>query len=43
MRSGVRGGILEIPPFVTWIQPTIVIRRGTMSGGQFDWGGRPKE
>ena len=41
MRSGVRGGILEIPPFVTW-NPNLrsLSGRGTMSGRQFDWGGR---
>ena len=41
MRSGVRGGNLEIPPFVDW-NPNLrsLSGRGTMSGGQFDWGGR---
>ena len=41
MRSGVRGGILEIPPFVSW-NPNLrsLSGRGTMSGRQFDWGGR---
>ena len=41
MRSGVRGGNLEIPPFVTW-DPNLrsLSGRGTVSGGQFDWGGR---
>ena len=41
MRSGVRLGILEIPPFVNW-NPNLRSSsgRGTMSGGQFDWGGR---
>ena len=41
MRSGVRGGTLEIPPFVDW-KPNLrsLPGRGTMSGGQFDWGGR---
>ena len=41
MRSGVQGGILEIPPFVNW-NPNLLSSsgRGTMSGGQFDWGGR---
>ena len=41
MRSGVRGVILEIPPFVNW-NPNLRSSsgRGTMSGGQFDWGGR---
>ena len=41
MRSGVRGGVLEIPPFADW-KPNLrsLSGRGTMSGGQFDWGGR---
>jgi hypothetical protein len=41
VRSGVRGGNLEIPPFITW-NPNLrsLSGRGTMSGGQFDWGGR---
>ena len=41
MRSGVRGDNLEIPPFVDW-NPNLrsLSGRGTMSGGQFDWGGR---
>ena len=41
MRSGVRGVILEIPPFVNW-NPNLqaLSAWGTMSGGQFDWGGR---
>ena len=41
MHSGVRGGNLEIPPFVFW-NPNLrsLSGRGTMSGGQFDWGGR---
>jgi hypothetical protein len=41
VRSGVRGVILEIPPFVNW-NPNLRSSsgRGTMSGGQFDWGGR---
>ncbi len=41
MRSGVRLVTLEIPPFVTW-NPNLrsLSGRGTMSGGQFDWGGR---
>ena len=41
MRSGVQGVILEIPPFVNW-NPNLrsLSGRGTMSGGQFDWGGR---
>ena len=41
MRSGVREGNLEIPPFVNW-NPNLPSssRGGTMSGGQFDWGGR---
>ena len=41
MRSGVQGDILEIPPFVNW-NPNLrsLSGRGTMSGGQFDWGGR---
>ena len=41
MRSGVRGDILEIPPFVNWNPNLLSLSgRGTMSGGQFDWGGR---
>ncbi len=41
MRSGVRGDNLEIPPYVFW-NPNLrsLTGRGTMSGGQFDWGGR---
>ena len=41
MHSGVRGGNLEIPPFVFW-NPNLrsLSGRGTMSGRQFDWGGR---
>ena len=41
MRSGVQGGILEIPPFIIW-NPNLrsLSGRRTMSGGQFDWGGR---
>ena len=41
MRSGVRLVILEIPPFVSW-NPNLwpLSGQGTMSGGQFDWGGR---
>ena len=41
MRSGVWGGNLEIPPSVIW-NPNLRSSsgRGTMSGGQFDWGGR---
>ena len=41
MHSGVRGNNLEIPPYVIWI-PNLrsLSGRGTMSGGQFDWGGR---
>ena len=41
MHSGVRGGSLEIPPFVFW-NPNLrsLSGRGTMSGRQFDWGGR---
>ena len=41
MPSGVRGGNLEIPPYVNW-NPNLrsLSGRGTMSGGQFDWGGR---
>ena len=41
MHSGVRGGNLEIPPCVNW-NPNLRSSsgRGTMSGGQFDWGGR---
>ncbi len=41
MRSGVREVILEIPPFVNW-NPNLPSSSGggTMSGGQFDWGGR---
>ena len=41
MHSGVRGDNLEIPPFVSW-NPNLrsLSGRGTMSGRQFDWGGR---
>ena len=41
MQSGVRGDNLEIPPFVSW-NPNLrsLSGRGTMSGWQFDWGGR---
>jgi hypothetical protein len=41
VHSGVRGGNLEIPPFVFW-NPNLrsLSGRGTMSGRQFDWGGR---
>ncbi len=41
MRSGVCGDNLEIPPFANW-NPNLrsLSGRGTMSGGQFDWGGR---
>jgi hypothetical protein len=41
VRSGVRGDILEIPPSYIW-NPNLrsLSGRGTMSGGQFDWGGR---
>ena len=40
MHSGVRGDNLEIPPYVNW-NPNLRSEsgRGTMSGGQFDWGG----
>ena len=41
MRSGVQGDILEIPPYVIWNPNLLSLSgRGTMSGGQFDWGGR---
>ncbi len=41
MPSGVRGGVLEIPPYVNWNSNLRSLSgRGTMSGGQFDWGGR---
>ena len=41
MRSGVRGDNLEIPPCVIWKSNLRSLTgRGTMSGGQFDWGGR---
>ena len=41
MRSGVRVGTLEIPPFAIWKSNLRSLSgRGTMSGGQFDWGGR---
>ena len=41
MHFGVRLGNLEIPPFVNW-NPNLQLLSswGTMSGGQFDWGGR---
>ena len=41
MRSGVQGVILEIPPLLNW-NPNLwsLSGQGTMSGGQFDWGGR---
>jgi hypothetical protein len=41
VRFGVRGGNLEIPPCLIW-NPNLrpLPGRGTMSGGQFDWGGR---
>ncbi len=41
MRSGVRGSNLEIPPSVIR-DPNLwsSTGQGTMSGGQFDWGGR---
>ena len=35
------GAILEIPPFLVWdsnLEPSS--GSGTVSGGQFDWGGR---
>ena len=41
MHSGVQGDNLEIPPFVIWNPNLLSLSgRGTMSGGQFDWGGR---
>ena len=41
MRSGVHLVTLEIPPFVNWNSNLLSLSgRGTMSGGQFDWGGR---
>ena len=41
MRSGVDLVILEIPPFANWKSNLLPLSgRGTMSGGQFDWGGR---
>ena len=41
MSSGTCGAILEIPPLVVWIsnlEPSSGSE--TVSGGQFDWGGR---
>jgi hypothetical protein len=41
VHSGVQGDNLEIPPFVIWTPNLLSLSgRGTMSGGQFDWGGR---
>ena len=35
------GGNLEIPPLKTLKSNLLLLtRRGTLSGGQFDWGGR---
>ena len=41
MCSGIRGSNVEIPPSVIR-NPNLrsLTGRGTMSGGQFDWGGR---
>ena len=43
LRSGVarhRGGVVEIPPFVSWdSNPHPSSGAETVPGGQFDWGG----
>ena len=41
MNASLHGDNLEIPPLKTLKSNLLLItRRGTLSGGQFDWGGR---
>ena len=41
MDASPRGATFGIPPFVDWMSNLVPLTgMGTVSGGQFDWGGR---